>query len=210
MDPRYFGDDEEQSLEDAPSNLACANPVAPTAAPPIRDQRPVSRIKPMPGYTPSNAIGDGNLRKEMATVSTSPVDNRKDLFAAHNADEQKLWIQCTLKGGKQRGEDWIEADFTEDNPTGCSACLPDVVIANNAEAVKEFMSKNAPFLPWQQIENRVSKEHVTEAPTPPIAANIMPISPSNSENDNTSVQPSCCSDTSTFLYNHKRFERASS
>ena len=46
-------------------------------------------------------------------------------YFEENLLEQKMWIQCTLKGAKQRGEDWIDSRFIDEKHanSGCSACL---------------------------------------------------------------------------------------
>ena len=46
-------------------------------------------------------------------------------YFEENLLEQKMWIQCTLKGAKQRGEDWIDSRFIDEkhSNSGCSACL---------------------------------------------------------------------------------------
>ena len=69
-----------------------------------------------------------------------------------NALEQKMWIQCTLNGAKQRGDDWIESAFIDDAVSGCSACLPDIVVVNDKAVQKDsddFKSR-APA-PWQRV-----------------------------------------------------------
>jgi hypothetical protein len=69
-----------------------------------------------------------------------------------SALEQKMWIQCTLDGAKKRGDDWIDSAFTDDVVSGCSACLPDIVVVNdksitkNTEAFKARVSA-----PWQRV-----------------------------------------------------------
>jgi hypothetical protein len=115
--------------------------------------------------------------------------------AIDSATEQKLWIQCTLNGVKHRGEDWIEPIFKDDETSGCSACLPDIVVVNDAvnKFSDAFVSK-APA-PWQriltkaeagtQITNYSSRAH-------PEAACTMPL-----------CNATCIPDT--YLYNDKRF-----
>ena len=106
---------------------------------------------------------------------------------ADSATEQKMWIQCTQQGTKARGEDWIEADFKEDDQTGCSACLPDIMVVNDAN---EFTSK-AFSASWQRILTKAEAENHST----PVAANVMPFADLTSVND------------AAFLYNHRRFER---
>ena len=75
-------------------------------------------------------------------------------YFEENLLEQKMWIQCTLKGAKQRGADWIDAKFRDEKQSnsGCSACLPDIVVVNDDQIKKgtdAFRSKAA--APWQRV-----------------------------------------------------------
>ncbi len=75
-------------------------------------------------------------------------------YFEENLLEQKMWIQCTLKGAKQRGADWIDAKFRDEKQSnsGCSACLPDIVVVNDNQIKKgtnAFRSKAA--APWQRV-----------------------------------------------------------
>jgi hypothetical protein len=114
--------------------------------------------------------------------------------AIDSATEQKLWIQCTLHGVKHRGEDWIEPIFKDDETSGCSACLPDIVVVNDAvNKFSDAFASKAPA-PWQriltkaeagtQITNYSSRAH-------PEAACTMPL-----------CNATCIPDT--YLYNDKR------
>lgn len=71
-----------------------------------------------------------------------------------NALEQKMWIQCTLDGAKKRGDDWIESVFTDDVVSGCSACLPDIVVVNDTSITKNteaFKAKASAAQLWQRV-----------------------------------------------------------
>ena len=130
-----------------------------------------------------------------ASGSPSPNDGTGSKFeqtVINSATEQKLWIQCTLNGAKHRGEDWIEPIFKDEESTGCSACLPDIVIVNDTKFSGSFASK-APA-PWQRIftkdeaDNCIANHRSRAAPE---AASTMPF----------------CSATSipdTYLYHEKR------
>jgi hypothetical protein len=147
----------------------------------------------------------------------------------HSAPEQKMWIQCTLNGAKQRGEDWIESNFSDDETAGCSSCLPDIVVVNDPipnshptrstgaegrtipevqpesfrEISKGFLASKAPA-PWQRILTQAEAEkrfenYQLKAQTPDHCCAPTAVC----------TMPSCQSASTsvpdTYLYDHKRF-----
>ena len=114
-----------------------------------------------------------------------------------NLLEQKMWIQCTLKGAKQRGEDWIDSKFIDDKHanSGCTACLPDIVVVNDP-AIKESSDafKSRISAPWQRVWTRDEADAQTKRTykTPPPVANSM-LSRFSPEYPDT------------YLYDQKRF-----
>jgi hypothetical protein len=125
--------------------------------------------------------------KSPGSAFSHPRRNSKALkcneAAIDSATEQRLWIQSTLNGAKHRGDDWIEPIFKDDESSGCSACLPDIVVVNDAvnKFSDAFASKAS--APWQRI---LTKAEADECITPK-AASTMPISIPD-----------------TYLYNDKR------
>jgi hypothetical protein len=81
-------------------------------------------------------------------------DRAASTYFEDNALEQKMWIQCTLDGAKKRGDDWIESAFTDDVVSGCSACLPDIVVVNDKSVTKDteaFKARASAAQPWQRV-----------------------------------------------------------
>jgi hypothetical protein len=114
---------------------------------------------------------------------------RAEQAAIEGAAEQKLWIQCTLNGAKHRGENSIEPIFQDDEKKGCSACLPDIVVVNDA-GVKKFsdaFASKAPA-PWQRILTKAEAALITKK------------SPSNAPEVASTMQ----FNSDTYLYNAKR------
>jgi hypothetical protein len=130
--------------------------------------------------------------KRQVSESHSRSGSKCEQAAMNSAAEQKLWIQCTLNGAKHRGEDWIEPIFKDEESTGCSACLPDIVIVNDDKFSGSFASK-APA-PWQRIftkdeaDNCIANHRSRAAPE---AAFTMPFCGATSIPD-------------TYLYQEKR------
>ena len=130
-----------------------------------------------------------------ASGSPSPNDGTGSKFeqtAINSATEQKLWIQCTLNGAKHRGEDWIEPIFRDEESSGCSACLPDIVIVNDTKFSDALASK-APA-PWQRIFTKDEADRCItnyNPRAPPEAACTMPFCDAASIPD-------------TYLYHDKR------
>jgi hypothetical protein len=118
-----------------------------------------------------------------SAVSHPRRNSKCNEAAIDSATEQRLWIQSTLNGAKHRGDDWIEPIFKDDESSGCSACLPDIVVVNDAvnKFSDAFASKAS--APWQRI---LTKAEADECITPK-AASTMP----------TSIPD-------TYLYNDKR------
>jgi hypothetical protein len=109
--------------------------------------------------------------------------------------EQKMWIQSTLKGAKQRGEDWIDSRFIDEKhaSSGCTSCLPDIIVVND-EKIKPgsdaFRAKSA--ADWQRVwdNKEASKESDLQYKTPAnsMAKGKLPDTPD------------------TYLYDDKRFK----
>lgn len=100
-------------------------------------------------------------------------------YFEENLNEQKMWIQCTLKAAKGRGEDWIDSVFNDEKHanSGCTACLPDIVVVNETENSKDshdFQSK-APA-PWQRVWNlkESNLRDTSDSITQPAVSNSMP------------------------------------
>ena len=118
-------------------------------------------------------------------------------YFEENLLEQKMWIQCTLKGAKQRGADWIDAKFRDEKQSnsGCSACLPDIVVVNDNQIKKgtdAFRSKAA--APWQRVWTPAQAEIETKrsySASPAVTNSMLcGATPANSD---------------TYLYDDKRF-----
>jgi hypothetical protein len=135
-------------------------------------------------------------------------------YFEENLLEQKMWIQCTLKGAKQRGEDWIDSRFIDEKQanSGCSACLyanlvpftqhrfvtsvcrPDIVIVNDDKIKKGSDAFRSKFeAPWQRVwTEEEAKKETNNSYKAPSATNRMP----------------CCAAPAvpdTLLYDEKRF-----
>jgi hypothetical protein len=88
-------------------------------------------------------------------------NNAASNYFADNLLEQKMWIQSTLKGAKQRGEDWIDSRFIDEKhaSSGCTSCLPDIIVVNDKKVQPgsdAFRAKSAAA--WQRVwDNTVSK-----------------------------------------------------
>jgi hypothetical protein len=138
--------------------------------------------------------GSADTLQTLASVSHPRRDSKCNEAAIDSATEQKLWIQCTLNGVKHRGEDWIEPIFTDDEPAGCSACLPDIVVVNGAvNKFSDALASKAPA-PWQRILTKTEADACItnySSRAPPEAACNMPFC------DATSIPD-------TYLYNDKR------
>jgi hypothetical protein len=81
-------------------------------------------------------------------------NNAASNYFADNLLEQKMWIQSTLKGAKQRGEDWIDSRFIDEKhaTSGCTACLPDIIVVNDDNIKPKsdaFRAKSAAA--WQRV-----------------------------------------------------------
>jgi hypothetical protein len=159
--------------------------------------------------SPRDGSKDGHPKFDMKTrAMTVGWQLAAFSYFEENTDEQKLWIQSTLAAGKRRGEDWIDAKFTDDkhSNSGCSACLPDIVVVNDTRIHKgtdAFQSKAA--VPWQRVwtpeqadvetKNSYSALHVSPKKhfsVCPFAANSMPCGGASASSD-------------TYLYNKNRF-----
>jgi hypothetical protein len=131
------------------------------------------------------------------------VSPEQEYFAVkaprHNATEQKMWIQSTLRDAKRRGEDWIESNFSDDETAGCSSCLPDIVIVNDCQGINtnDSLASKAQA-PWQRILSKEQAEkHIENYPPDdyccaPTAVPAM-------------CQKQSASTSDTYLYNNNRF-----
>ena len=139
----------------------------------------------------------------------SPADSDSSNYFAykaprHNAQEQKMWIQCTLNGAKHRGVDWIESNFSDDETAGCSSCLPDIVIVNDPQEISKDQDSLASktLAPWQRILTQAAaKKCIAKYPPDDCCAPTAVCTMSNCQSAST-LAPD------TYLYNRKRFETA--
>jgi hypothetical protein len=147
-----------------------------------------------PRFPSSVLPGSADTLQTLVSVSHPRRGSKCKEAAIDSATEQKLWIQCTLNGVKHRGEDWIQPIFTDDEPSGCSACLPDIVVVNGAvNKFSDALASKAPA-PWQRILTKAEADACItnySSRAPPEAACTMPFCDATSTPD-------------TYLYNDKR------
>ena len=113
-----------------------------------------------------------------------------------------MWIQSTLMAAKQRGEDWIDAKFRDDKHlnSGCSACLPDIVVVNDTSIMKgtdAFQSKAA--APWQRVWTPAQAEMETKKSYNAKSFSASPFASNSMLCGGSSASPD------TYLYNEERF-----
>jgi hypothetical protein len=147
---------------------------------------------------PRDGSKDGHPKFELKTREMTLGWQRAAFsYFEQNTFEQKLWIQSTLAAAKRRGDDWIDAKFTDDkrSNTGCSACLPDIVVVNDSQIQKgtdAFKSKAAAS--WQRVWTpaQANDETKNSYSASPVAVNSMLCGGASSSSD-------------TYLYDEKRF-----
>lgn len=146
--------EEKSGLLDSPSASqdASGSPSTPRKSPIVqRDssyQHVASRQSLGHKYSPGPALPVDESRFQLGWERAAST------YFEDNALEQKMWIQCTLDGAKKRGDDWIESVFTDDVVSGCSACLPDIVVVNDESITKNteaFKVKASAAQPWQRV-----------------------------------------------------------
>ncbi len=93
------------------------------------------------------SVGGGKVRRDSSYLDAAQKrnppssdnammkvwNNAASNYFEDNLLEQKMWIQSTLKGAKQRGEDWIDSRFIDEKhaSSGCTSCLPDIIVVND-------------------------------------------------------------------------------
>lgn len=195
----FRGSESGQSDLDSPRRLSTYQVAARKSLSSLDEELSANEQSP----SPRDASKDGQLKFELKTHAMTVGWQRAAFsYFEENTLEQKMWIQSTLTAAKQRGEDWIDAKFRDDkhSNSGCSACLPDIVVVNNPQIQKgteAFRSKAA--APWQRVWTPAQADMETKrsynaksSSAPPFAANSMLCGGASATSD-------------TYLYEERRF-----
>jgi hypothetical protein len=153
--------------------------------------------------SPDETSKDGQPKFELKTHSMTVGWQRAAFgYFEENTLEQKMWIQSTLTAAKQRGDDWIDVKFRDDkhSNSGCTACLPDIVVVNDTRIQKgseAFQAKAA--APWQRVWTPAQAEMETKNSYNAKSLNSSPFA----AHSMICGQASATSDT--YLYDEERY-----